>query len=54
MTGLLLLAIHSCFVAVDRYSYGMMPFLMLGLAQAVAGSLRFIVSRKKKNAAGVV
>lgn len=41
-------AVHALFIPVDRYIYGMMPFLMLGTAQAVVGSTRFIGHRLQR------
>lgn len=37
---LIFYAVHALFIPVDRYIYGMLPFLMLGTAQVVTGGVR--------------
>jgi Gpi18-like mannosyltransferase len=37
--------IHQLFIPVDRYLYGMLPFLMLGAAGAVTGAFGFVFSK---------
>ncbi|WP_438446664.1 ArnT family glycosyltransferase [Gorillibacterium sp. sgz5001074] len=34
--------IHQIFIPVDRYLYGMLPFLMLGVSGALVGVVRFV------------
>jgi 4-amino-4-deoxy-L-arabinose transferase-like glycosyltransferase len=41
---LIFYAVHALFIPVDRYIYGMLPFLMLAAAQVVAGGIRLFVS----------
>jgi len=39
--------IHQLFIPVDRYLYGMLPFLMLGVSGAVTEAIRFLFSRSQ-------
>lgn len=40
-------SIHQLFIPVDRYLYGMLPFLMLGVSGAVTELLRFIFAKSQ-------
>lgn len=37
--------VHQLFIPVDRYLYGMLPFLMLGFAEAITGTLRYALGK---------
>lgn len=45
VTLAIMYGIHAVFIAEARYLYGMLPFLMLGTAQAVVGTVRFLYTR---------